>query len=669
MIEIKKNPNGRNILVIEGQHNLTRAWDFADQTIDGVLIITEMASECIRILMDINPVLTDLTCYKPFFASKKTEGNLRLFAEIVDGYADTVADPAMAEKIEELRQRYKAIGIRRFLSNVDSAQLIFIRVCRYLISRGRTSFKPVQVEGSALGYATPVFDLISRLRGIDIRDLLIYRNTLVNLGYVRNTAFINRVYLCPDCGHSHQLFIETCPKCGSSEINAEEVIHHFRCANISPEHTYNFGGQLRCPKCHQMLRHIGVDYDRPATTYTCAVCGNTFVQPAMRAVCTSCHKDHSVSELTPYDCYEFEFTEEGMRAFASPETHLRMQSEFYENLLPFVPFANQIRVQMSKLHQLGYTADCAVRKIWVLDGDGVTVRLGMDIVATFCERLPFNKVSQQADIVYVRESRGGSNDVDRAVSELWERHFMDVVRRAASKIQPGQSICVSRAVLKGDSSRELEKYLISLTFVDNEPDVVVPYTEIQFVAHDLTSSDTPEAALMPHVEEEPASEEETVEQQLHSDRGFSLTLIAILAGLITLIAVLWWGYSTYEAKPAPRQAATAVVEPKRIVQPKPADKKPVAQPPVAQPQTAVKEQPQQAEVSQQEFSYYVVVAAFQTRKHAEEYASQYGAMVRRRGKKYVVSPFASDDISRCNAYVKAHRHEWGEAWVWKPNRN
>lgn len=661
MIEIKKNPNGRNILVVEGQHNLARVWDFAEQTIDGVLIIAETGSECIRVLMDINPVLTDLTCYKPFFASTNTEGSLRLFAEIIDGYADTADDAAMAEKIEELRQRSTEIGMRRFLSNVDSAQLIFIRVCRYLISRGRTSFKPEQVEGSALGYATPVFDLISRLRGLDTRDLLIYKNTLVNLGYIRNIKFINRVYLCPDCGHSHLLFIETCPKCGNSEINAEEVIHHFRCANISPEHTYNFGGQLRCPKCHQMLRHIGVDYDRPATTYTCAVCGNTFVQPTMRAVCTACHKSHSVDELMPYDCYEFEFTEEGVRAFASPESHLRMQSEYYENLLPFVPFANQIRVQMAKLHQLGYTADCAVQKIWVLDSDGVTVKLGMDIVATFCERLPFNKVAQQADIVYVRESRGSGNDIDRAVNELWERHFMDVVRRAASKIQPGQSICVSRAVLKDDSSREVERYLISLTFVDNEPDIVVPYTDKQFVAHDLTASDNP-APLIPATVAEERDEEE-VEQQMQSDRGFSLTLIAILAGLITLIAVLWWGYNSYEAKPTPRQTVTTVVTPKRIVQPKPAARKPAPQ-----PQTTAREQPLQATASRQEYNYYVVVAAFQTRKHAEEYALQHGAMVRRRGKKYVVAPFASDDISRCNAYVKTHRHEWSEAWVWKPNR-
>lgn len=338
MITLETNRNGRHILYIRGPHNLDQADQYQREQIDAVLITAETSSEAIRVLMDINPIVTDLTCYKPFFCSRNNRGQLRLFAEIVDGYADQPDDAEMAETIEQLRERYARIGMHRFLMNVDSPHLILVRVCRYLMTRGRTKLHPVLVEGSALGYITPILDLILRLKNIPPRDLLAFYNSLVDMGYVRETRFINRIYLCPDCGHSHLLYIECCPRCGGSAIKAEEVIHHFRCANISPEHTYNFGGQLRCPKCHEMLRHIGVDYDRPATTYACDACGADFVQPAMKAVCTNCHKEHKVDSLIYYDSYDYEFTDEGMRAFVSPETHLRLQSEYYENLQPYEGF-------------------------------------------------------------------------------------------------------------------------------------------------------------------------------------------------------------------------------------------------------------------------------------------------------------------------------------------
>ena len=40
---------------------------------------------------------------------------------------------------------------------------------------------------------------------------------------------------------------------------------------------------LICPKCHKKLRHIGVDYDRPAVVYTCNDCENSFTSPITKA--------------------------------------------------------------------------------------------------------------------------------------------------------------------------------------------------------------------------------------------------------------------------------------------------------------------------------------------------------------------------------------------------
>lgn len=70
-------------------------------------------------------------------------------------------------------------------------------------------------------------------------------------------------HVCPKCYDKGMIYQETCPKCGSVDVEEHNMIHHFRCANISPERTYVKDGKLICPKCLKELHHIGVDYDRP----------------------------------------------------------------------------------------------------------------------------------------------------------------------------------------------------------------------------------------------------------------------------------------------------------------------------------------------------------------------------------------------------------------------
>lgn len=107
-------------------------------------------------------------------------------------------------------------------------------------------------------------------------------------------------------------------------------MHHFRCANVSPESTYACDGELRCPKCGHMLRHIGVDYDKPSSVYTCGECGDSFMYPSMSVLCTSCRKFHSTDELMPIDVEEYEFTPEGIKAFANNDVRLSVsQTGFY----------------------------------------------------------------------------------------------------------------------------------------------------------------------------------------------------------------------------------------------------------------------------------------------------------------------------------------------------
>lgn len=121
-------------------------------------------------------------------------------------------------------------------------------------------------------------------------------------------------------------------------MHQESVLHHFRCANVSPESTYEYDGQLRCPKCRHFLRHIGVDYDRPSEIYTCQDCGNTSLHSDMRVFCTQCHSTLKTSELHPFEIYEYEFTPKGQIAITSGQALLALAPDIWNGYTSFNQF-------------------------------------------------------------------------------------------------------------------------------------------------------------------------------------------------------------------------------------------------------------------------------------------------------------------------------------------
>lgn len=556
MTRIETNRNQRHILVIDDSHDFKGAFSYAEADIDAVLLLVGTASDVIHVLYEVNPILTDLTCYKPFFACSASKGDIGRYSAIIDGYADSVDDAAMADKIEEIIAHSKEIGMRRFLSNVDSPLLIFVRVCRFMLTRGINHVTPVLQEGSPLGYASPVFELAMRLKQLEARDAISYKNMLVGTGMARNVRFINRVHLCPECFHSHLMYVECCPHCGSSLIHAEEVIHHFRCANISPEHTYNHNGQLRCPKCHELLRHIGVDYDRPATTYSCLTCNDTFVQPVMKVVCSYCGKEHRVEELVPYDCFEYEFTDEGKMAFISPETHLRLQSGYYDNLLPFRAFCNQIELLSTRLRQKNQPMNCAIRKLWVIDANGDTVPVAMEVETLFCEQLSFTRIGHQDALLCLREMVV-NNEVEQGVRDMWINRFKAVMQMASSKINPGEKLCSSRVLLTDNSQQALEDFLRGLTLVDANPDLVFNFSEASYTANDTilpgnerenTDHKMPQGKNTPS-DKTPTEVAHSKEKKAHPYSKLWLVLVGIIVAAMVFFSAIWLTKVTHAPQP------------------------------------------------------------------------------------------------------------------------
>ena len=289
-------------------------------------------------------------------------------------------------------------------------------------------------------------------------------------GLFRATKFVNKVFLCPNCLHSHLLYIKTCPKCGQSSVQTEEVIHHFRCANVTPEHTYNFGGQLRCPKCHKILHHIGMDYDRPAIIYTCNTCGNTFIEPKTQTLCTSCNELHDVEELIPQDFNVYEITSEGKQSIISPNIGFTIYTEFYDNYIEYNRFVSRIRLLAEQKFSGNIEGDLLVGKIWILNEKDETMPIRPEGIELVCLYFPNNKVSAANNITYVgsviREHKGIDTEEEIINFQVM---MSETLRAAASILKPGETICYSYMKLQGNQST-IDDFIKEMEYISPTPD-------------------------------------------------------------------------------------------------------------------------------------------------------------------------------------------------------
>jgi hypothetical protein len=327
--EIVVNSNNRKILVLKDFVNVERESDLKYEDFDAMYVdfVGRSSNANFAILWEVLPMMYSKSWLKPLFLNSRMRERLARFAPVCDGFAPSPFDNGMTEKIEIVLDTVGRSGVNRKMDEVNSPEDMLINMCRYCVSRGIFTFTNASVRGYAKGFCQVINSLLGENAYMDSRPY--FQQKLQELGYARKVKFVERIYLCPSCNDSHLMYIESCPKCDSSDIKEQSVIHHFRCANVSPESTYNFDGRLRCPKCKQFLRHIGVDYDRPASVYSCHSCGDSFLNAKMRVTCTKCGGSYDPSELVPFDVVEYEFTEAGLNALVTDEVRINAAKNLF----------------------------------------------------------------------------------------------------------------------------------------------------------------------------------------------------------------------------------------------------------------------------------------------------------------------------------------------------
>lgn len=474
MITIQNTDGERRVLVLDSPFAIDESPDFPEYLFDVVFIVNESVEETKTILSTINPVTSTKCCYKPLFVSASLKGKLGNYDEIVDGYANDWNSLEVLTAVENLIAYRNQIGLSTQEDAILSSNQFFIRLTRFLISRKKTELVPKLDVSASTGYVIPVFDLFYRLGHYELGEYFVFMQSMTEKGLFRTSKFVNKVFLCPTCLNSHLLYLQSCPKCGQSAIHTEEVIHHFRCANVSPEHTYNFGGQLRCPKCHKMLRHIGMDYDRPTTIHTCSTCGNTFIEPKMKTVCTSCHNYHDADELIPQDIYIYEITSDGRQSIISPNIGFTVYTEFYDNYIEYNRFVNRIRLLAEQKFSGNIHGDLLVGKIWILNEQEETQPIRPESVEQVCMYFPNNKVSAANNITYIGNIiRDYAGDTEEEIINF-QVLLSETIRAIQPTLNPGEKICYTYMKLQGNQST-IEDFVKEMNFVSVTPDDSVCY--------------------------------------------------------------------------------------------------------------------------------------------------------------------------------------------------
>ncbi len=428
--EIIRNANNSRILVVRDNIDVNSLESITGDDFDAIFIVyNKIYVFNISLIINNLPVHGRNTWLKPVFLDTRFKKRFARYRAVVDGFVATPTDPQIDTCIREVEMHILNFGVNRHFQTPTSKEEMFINFCRYCLSRGETTMSNSTNRYYSKGYTRPLNVIFGENAFIDVR--FSFQQNLRDLGYIAKTNKVEKLHVCPNCFTTQLIFLENCPKCKSTLLVEEPVIHHFRCANVSPESTYDFDGELRCPKCHRFLRHIGVEYDIPTAMFTCEKCGNMFSNSHVEVRCTNCKKTFHPEQLAAFGISEIEFTEKGRRAIVGDELR--------QNLLrtPFIGYSDFDAFVQSMLHMAyvnskreGYVVMVVRYTLPRLD-EGTSEMHEM-MIQDLLFQLPSFKLSVHRNFLYLMQATLATDvdtkidTADQNVEQIFKRTFGDL---------------------------------------------------------------------------------------------------------------------------------------------------------------------------------------------------------------------------------------------------
>ncbi|MEQ6125034.1 hypothetical protein AAON49_12580 [Pseudotenacibaculum sp. MALMAid0570] len=271
--------------------------------LDGFIINTDSQIFIKEIIVSIRTNSDIKIALKPLFINsiyhlpKQTAIHL-------DGKVELSMISSYIQRILTITKRINSVEQPRLLSH---DVLIQYKTLAYLHTRN-TQLTAVQSRDSFIGYEFPFISLFyKKTEAISLLENLRKASEKNYLSF----KLQDYIHLCKSCSGNYLNFRESCPQCDSIDIDAHDMIHHFVCAHVAPEKDFKKEEALECPKCDKHLRHIGIDYDKPSTIYSCNSCSHEFQNPGMLSLCVDCGTENKLEELLRKAIGNYAITQKG----------------------------------------------------------------------------------------------------------------------------------------------------------------------------------------------------------------------------------------------------------------------------------------------------------------------------------------------------------------------
>lgn len=198
------------------------------------------------------------------------------------------------------------------------------------IARDGGTVAPQWLAGDKRGYAYYRCGDASFDRRLDDDIKLLSRGDYIT------ENFYERVTRCPSCS-SHAVNVrEVCPSCGSANLSAQPMLHHFRCGFVGPIELYGQDGsnQWQCPKCNRSLKNLGTDYEHAGDHYSCRNCFASFQEANAEGFCVNCQTKSDGASLDSEDVFSYRLSPLGAAAIRTGRLFSRDDEQMTEGSLP-----------------------------------------------------------------------------------------------------------------------------------------------------------------------------------------------------------------------------------------------------------------------------------------------------------------------------------------------
>jgi hypothetical protein len=156
-----------------------------------------------------------------------------------------------------------------------------------------------------LGYRYPAVEAIVD----DASSAELFLNKLYDAGILERRLYDKIIY-CPKCASGSISIHYCCPYCKSYDVQRSALIEHVKCGYMDVEENFKKGNELVCPKCHEELRKLDVDYRKAGMWCACNDCGKSFDIPVSAHFCRDCRANFTFEEAVIKDIYAYGLKEE-----------------------------------------------------------------------------------------------------------------------------------------------------------------------------------------------------------------------------------------------------------------------------------------------------------------------------------------------------------------------